>query len=139
MKVVLNFVAALAVAAGAAVAVAQSVDEEIAERIAPVGSTCMQGDECAAAAPAASASSGGTRSGEAVYKASCHTCHATGAAGAPKYGDAGAWGPRIDKGIDTLYTHAISGFNAMPARGLCMDCSDDEVKAAVDYMVEGSK
>ena len=138
MKVVLNFVAALAVAAGAAVAVAQSVDKEIAERIAPVGKTCMQGDECAAAAPAASASSG-TRSGADVYNASCMTCHATGAAGAPKFGDAAAWGPRIDKGIDTLYTHAINGFNAMPARGLCMDCSDDEVKAAVDHMVEGSK
>ncbi|WP_428819757.1 c-type cytochrome [Microbulbifer sp. MCCC 1A16149] len=139
MKVVLNFVAALAVVAGAAVAVAQSVDEQIAERIAPAGKTCMQGDECAAAAPAASASSGGTRSGSDVYTGHCAACHATGAAGAPKFGDAAAWAPRIDKGIDTLYTHAINGFNAMPARGLCMDCSDDEVKAAVDHMVEGSK
>ena len=139
MKVVLNFVAALAVVAGAAVAVAQSADEQIAERIAPAGKVCMKGDECAAAAPAAAASSGGARSGEDVYKGHCAACHATGAAGAPKFGDAGAWGPRIDKGIETLYTHAIGGFNAMPAKGLCMDCSDDEVKAAVDYMTSNSK
>ncbi|MBB5211907.1 c-type cytochrome [Microbulbifer hydrolyticus] len=139
MKVVMNFVAALAVVAGAAVAVAQSVDEQIAERLAPAGKTCMKGDECAAAAPAASASSGGTRSGEEVYKGACFSCHGTGAAGAPKFADAAAWAPRAEKGIDTLYTHAINGFNAMPARGLCMDCSDDEVKAAVDYMVENSK
>ncbi len=135
----MNFVAALAVAAGAAMAVAQSVDEEISERIAPAGKTCMKGDECAAAAPAASASSGGTRSGSDVYGAHCAACHATGAAGAPKMGDAGAWGPRVAQGMDTLYTHAINGFNAMPAKGLCMTCSDDEVKAAVDHMVEGSK
>ena len=135
----MNFVAALAVAAGAAMAVAQSVDEEISERIAPAGKTCMKGDECAAAAPAASASSGGARSGSDVYGAHCAACHATGAAGAPKFADAAAWAPRISKGMDTLYTHAINGFNAMPAKGLCMTCSDDEVKAAVDHMVEGSK
>ncbi|MCK7599139.1 cytochrome c5 family protein [Microbulbifer sp. CAU 1566] len=139
MKVVLNFVAALAVVAGAAVAVAQSVDEQIAERLAPAGKTCMKGDECAAAAPAAAASSGGARSGSDVYGAHCAACHGTGAAGAPKFGDAGAWGPRVAKGMDTLYTHALNGFNAMPAKGLCMTCSDDEVKAAVDHMVENSK
>ncbi|WP_226668491.1 c-type cytochrome [Microbulbifer aggregans] len=139
MKVVLNFVAALAVVAGAAVAVAQSVDEQIAERIAPAGKTCMKGDECAAAAPAAAASSGGARSGADVYSGHCAACHGTGAAGAPKFGDAGAWGPRVAKGMDTLYTHALNGFNAMPPKGLCMTCSDDEVKAAVDHMVENSK
>jgi len=137
MKKILGIVAALAVVAGAAVA--QSVDEEIAARIAPVGETCMQGDECAAAVAAAPAAGGAARSGEDVYKATCATCHGTRAAGAPKFGDAGAWGPRIGKGVDTLYTHAINGFNAMPAKGLCMDCSEDEVKAAVDYMVENSQ
>ena len=138
MKAILSFVAALAV--GSAVAVAQSVDEQIAERIAPVGEICMQGDECAAAAPAATASAGGgTRSGEDVYKGSCQTCHAAGVAGAPKFADAAAWAPRISKGMDTLYTHAINGFNAMPAKGLCADCSDDEIKAAVDYMADNSK
>ncbi|WP_250460330.1 c-type cytochrome [Microbulbifer litoralis] len=137
MKSILSIVAVLTV--GAAAAMAQSVDEEISERIAPAGETCMQGDECAAAAPAASAGGGGARSGKQVYDSACHTCHAAGVAGAPKFGDAGAWGPRIAKGMDTLYTHAINGFNAMPAKGLCMDCSEDEVKAAVDYMTENSQ
>lgn len=139
MKAVLNFVAALAVVAGAAVAVAQSVDDQIAERISPAGKSCMKGEECAAAAPAAAASSGGARSGSDVYGAHCAACHATGAAGAPKFADAGAWAPRIAKGMDTLFNNAINGINAMPAKGLCMTCSDDEIKAAVTHMVENSK
>lgn len=79
------------------------------------------------------------RSGEEIYKATCVTCHAAGIANAPKFGDAAAWGPRIDKGMDTLYTSVINGLNAMPPKGMCMDCSEDELKTAVDYMVEKSK
>ncbi|WHI51081.1 cytochrome c5 family protein [Microbulbifer sp. MLAF003] len=139
MKSILGIVAVLAVSAAAAVA-QQSVNEEIAERIAPAGETCMKGEECAAAVAAApEGASGGERSGESVYNASCTTCHAMGIAGAPKFGDAAAWAPRIAKGMDTLYTNAIKGINAMPPKGLCMDCSDGEIKAAVDYMVDNSK
>lgn len=138
MKSILGIVAALTVSAAAAVA--QSVDQEIAERIAPAGKTCMKGEECAAAVAAAPASaSTAGRSGEEIYNASCFTCHAAGVAGAPKLGDVAAWAPRIAKGMDTLYTNAINGINAMPPKGLCMDCSDDEIKATVDYMVEKSK
>lgn len=111
--------------------------DSIEERIKPAGDLCMAGDDCAAAAAAPVAD--GPRSGDAVYTAKCATCHATGAAGAPKLGDAAAWAPRIAKGMDVLYTSAISGLNGMPAKGLCFDCSDDELKAAVDHMVEGSK
>ncbi|MCP8899999.1 c-type cytochrome [Gilvimarinus xylanilyticus] len=114
-----------------------AVNDEIAERIAPAGTVCMAGDDCAAA-PVAAASSG-PRSGEDVYNASCNTCHGAGVAGAPKYGDPAAWADRIAKGMDTLHKHAIEGFNAMPAMGLCTTCSDDEVMAAVDYMVENSQ
>ncbi|MCO1334555.1 cytochrome c5 family protein [Microbulbifer sp. OS29] len=139
MKSILGIVAALAVSAAAAVA-QQSVNEEIAERIAPAGETCMQGEECAAAVVAApEGASAGGRSGEDIYNASCQTCHAAGIAGAPKFGDAAAWAPRIAKGMDTLYTNAINGINAMPPKGLCMDCNDDEIKAAVNYMVDNSK
>ncbi|GAB2719670.1 c-type cytochrome [Halomonas garicola] len=60
----------------------------------------------------------------------------TGAAGAPKRGDADAWAPRQEKGIDTLYDHAINGFQAMPPKGGQVSLSDDDVKAAVDYMLE---
>jgi cytochrome c5 len=77
---------------------------------------------------------------EAKYQQTCFACHGTGAAGAPKLGDAAAWAPRIEKGMDVLYTSAIDGLNGtMPAKGICMDCSDDELKLLVDYMVEKSK
>ncbi|WP_305879928.1 cytochrome c5 family protein [Simiduia sp. 21SJ11W-1] len=111
--------------------------QEIADRIAPAGKTCLAGDDCAAAPVAAVAA--GPRTGVQVYDTKCVTCHATGAAGAPKMGDAGQWAPRIGKGIDTLYANAINGINGMPAKGLCMDCSDDEIKAAVDHMVANSQ
>ena len=112
-------------------------DDEVQARIAPVGSTCMSGDDCAAApAPVAAA---GPKSGKDVYGGFCTTCHGAGVMGAPKYGTAADWAPRVAKGKDTLYTHAISGFNAMPPKGMCAACSDDEIKAAVDYMLDGSK
>ena len=111
-------------------------DDEVQARIAPVGSTCMSGDDCAAApAPAAAA---GPKSGKDVYGGFCTTCHGAGVMGAPKYGTAADWAPRAAKGKDTLYTHAINGFNAMPPKGMCAACSDDEIKAAVDYMLDGS-
>lgn len=85
------------------------------------------------------AQAAGPRSGEDVYASKCAACHVSGAAGAQKLGDKAAWAPVIAKGIDVLYTNTISGFNGMPAKGLCFDCTDDELKAAVDYMVEQSQ
>ena len=76
------------------------------------------------------------RSGDQVYNAACAGCHVSGAAGAPKTGDSGAWAARIDKGMETLVKHVIDGYNAMPARGLCADCSDQEIADAVAYMVD---
>ncbi|MFC7420707.1 c-type cytochrome [Iodobacter arcticus] len=76
----------------------------------------------------------GSKNGKAVYEAVCLSCHGTGLAGAPKFADAGAWGARISKGFETLWTHAIKGFNAMPAKGGAADLTDDEVKRAVAYM-----
>ncbi len=78
----------------------------------------------------------GPRTGEDIYGTKCIACHGSGAAGAQKLSDKDAWASVIAKGIDVLYTSTISGFDGMPAKGLCMDCSDDELKAAVDYMVE---
>ena len=80
-------------------------------------------------------------SGEQIYKKSCVGCHATGAANAPKVGDAVAWGPRIAKGNDALYSSAKMGVpgTAMMAKGTCGACSDEELEAAVDFMVSGSK
>jgi cytochrome c5 len=108
------------------------VQAQIAERIAPEGEIVKQG----AAAPAAS---GAARSGEEVFQAKCGVCHTPGVGGAPKVGSAGDWAPRIGQGMDTLYANAIKGIRGMPPKGLCMDCSDAELNAAVDYMVEKSK
>lgn len=114
------------------------------ERIKPIGKICIQGQECPGApvaaiieAPATDAgAASGARSGADIYKTTCATCHAAGIAGAPKLGDKAAWAPRIAQGKDTLYKHAISGFNAMPPKGTCMTCSDDEIKATVDFMIK---
>ncbi|EJL83694.1 cytochrome c5 [Polaromonas sp. CF318] len=73
------------------------------------------------------------KSGEEVYKAQCVTCHGTGAAGAPKFGDAGAWGPRIKTGYDTLLHSALKGKGAMGAQG-GGDFEDIEIGKAVVYM-----
>ena len=97
--------------------------------------------EAPAAAPApapAPAPVAENTAGKSVYGKTCAMCHAAGVAGAPKPGDKEDWGPRIAQGKDTLYKHAIEGFNgqkgAMPAKGGNPSLSDDEVKAAVDYI-----
>lgn len=81
--------------------------------------------------------------GKSVFNKTCSLCHAAGVAGAPKPGDTADWGPRIAQGNDLLYKHAMEGFTGakgmMPARGGNAALTDDEVKAAVDYMVELSK
>jgi cytochrome c5 len=77
--------------------------------------------------------------GQAVYKASCTVCHAAGVAGAPKTGDKAAWAPRLKTGMDALYASSIKGKGAMPPKGGNLALSDDDVKAAVDYMVGQAK
>ncbi|MDO4896986.1 MAG: c-type cytochrome [Moraxella sp.] len=110
---------------------------ELVARIAPVGKVCFDGEECdiniTVLAPAVE---GVARPGDQLYKAICATCHDAGLVGAPKTGTSD-WASRLAKGKATLYDHAINGFNAMPARGGA-DISDDEVKNAVDYILEQS-
>jgi cytochrome c5 len=77
--------------------------------------------------------------GKAIYDKACMACHATGAAGAPKFADKAAWAPRIKQGVDVLHQHAIAGIRAMPAKGGNPALSDAEVKASVDYMVGAAK
>ena len=79
--------------------------------------------------------------GEAVYKRACVGCHMTGAAGAPRLGDASAWESRIAKGSTALVQSAIHGVpgTAMTARGTCGACSDNDIKAAVEYMIAQSR
>lgn len=78
-------------------------------------------------------------SGDEIYNSKCKVCHAAGVAGAPKLGDKAAWETRIAQGMDTLVANAINGLRAMPPKGTCMDCSEADLKASVEYMVEQSK
>ena len=112
---------------------------KLIERIQPYGKVCFDGDDnCDITLTASSAGNAGEpRDGKAVYEAICQTCHGSGVLGAPKFGDAGSWAPHVAKGKATLYDHAMNGFNKMPARGGA-DIPDEEVKNAVDYMVEQS-
>ncbi len=103
--------------------------DDVESRIAPVAKIEMQ----------AGGGAGGVKDGKTVYNTVCAGCHGAGVMGAPKFGDKGAWAPRIGQGMATLTNHAINGFKGMPARGGAASLSDDEVKAAVQYMVDGSK
>jgi len=113
------------------------LEQEIVDRIQPVGTVCIEGEDCGDISVATVASgSSGPRTGEEVYSTTCFACHATGISDSPKLGDAEAWSPRIAQGMDTLLSHALNGFNVMPARGACTNCSDEEIEAAVAYMVD---
>lgn len=131
-----KWLAGLVIVACTVFAAAQQVppgtDAEIRERLAPFGQVCRTGEECG---EVASASANGARSGQQVYDQFCTACHATGVAGAPLLGDAAAWAPRIDQGMDTLWEHTLNGLNAMPPKGTCMNCSDEELRGVLDYMV----
>lgn len=145
--------------------------KEVSKRTEPVGqvnvegqapkqeaaSASSSGQEVAQAAsgsaePAAAASeSGGSgkpetheEMGKRVFSGLCFSCHGTGIPGVPQFGNKDMWAPRIAKGKDTLYQHALHGFSGnsgmqMPPKGGNPALSDDEVKAAVDYMVANSQ
>ncbi len=120
-------------------------EEIVIENIKPVGEVYIAGESEPEAPPAPAAAvadageAAGPKSGEDVYNSNCMACHGTGAAGAPKTGDVAAWAPRIAAGMDSLMANATNGLNAMPPKGLCMTCSDEELQGAVDYMVNQSQ
>ncbi|MDX1491421.1 MAG: c-type cytochrome [Pseudohongiellaceae bacterium] len=116
-------------------ATAQSSADLIAERLKPVGEVCVAGDPCAGGTAAPAAAASGEFVAENAYQQNCSVCHASGMAGAPKLGDSDEWAKRIaDKGMDGLVSNAINGINAMPARGMCMTCSDENIAELVDYL-----
>lgn len=117
----------------------------VAERIRPVAKLAVTGEDNSALAPAKpeAAAPAEELPGEQVYNMACVACHGAGVAGAPKYGDKGAWGPRVAKGIDTLHKHSIEGFQGqtgfMPPKGGRVDLADKSIMNAVDYMVAAGK
>ena len=131
---------AAAPATAAAPAVAQA-DPSVVAAIAAINAGTAGGAATvvASAAPAAGADNA---AGKKLYEAVCTACHGAGIAGAPKFGDKTAWAPRIAEGLDTLYQHAINGYQGkngvMPPKG-GSGAPDDDVKAAVRYITDASK
>lgn len=109
----------------------------ILERIRPLGQVHVKGE--ALVVTAVVPTSAAKVDGKAVYTQACFACHGTGAAGAPKLGDKGAWKARIALGSATLNEHAVKGFKTMPAKGGRADLGDAAVIAAVEYIVSESK
>ena len=116
----------------------------VEERIKPVGQIYLPGDELQASAPVVEILAepepvATVKSGPEVYNSACLACHGAGVAGAPILGNQEQWAPRIAQGLEVLKEHAINGYSGaagyMPAKGGRMDLSDDEVDAAVEYMV----
>ena len=109
--------------------------ETVEDRLQPFGNLCMQGEDCGTVAPVTVSIS---RSGIEVYNAHCFACHATGVSEAPLVG-AEEWQTRLnEKGAETLLANTKAGFNVvMPAMGTCMNCTDAELQAAIDYLIYG--
>lgn len=109
----------------------------------PAPAPTAQAPAAPAAPVVATAADDDLAKGEHVFKSTCSMCHASGAAGAPMFKSKADWGPRIAKGKPTLYAHALGGFTgdkgSMPAKGGNTSLSDDDVKAAVDYMVANAQ
>ena len=118
--------------------------EAVNTRLQPFSEVYQPGDDLTAGGPQVAAMQDAepveaAMSGPQVYNEACIACHGTGIGGAPKFGDAAAWGPRIEQGMEVLVQHAIEGYQGetgfMPPKGGRMDLSDEEVAAAVEYMV----
>lgn len=153
-------IAALGLSLAASVASAQSA----ADNIRPARSVCLAGQPCVgskvgmAAAPVAAAEEPSVEVAEqespapmamaaaepaaadafdveGTYMANCNACHAAGVANAPKLGDKAAWDARLEKGMDALMVNVMNGINAMPAKGLCMSCTQENLQEIVNYMV----
>ena len=112
------------------------IDSAILERIKPIGEVRIDSSIVVASSER---SGKAERSGEEIYSANCQGCHSSGVMGAPKFASLEDWAPRIDLGLDKLTLSAIAGKGGMPARGTCMDCSDNEIKLTVQYMLDSLK
>jgi cytochrome c5 len=120
------------------------------ERLQPFAKVAVAGQDNSALKIEPTTTAGGAAAGPAppkdgveLYEQACKACHGAGIGGAPRVGDRAAWAPRIAKGKEVLYEHAIKGFTGsagmMPAKGGRMDASDDLVKQAVDHILEMEK
>ncbi|MBT68105.1 MAG: cytochrome c5 family protein [Thiotrichales bacterium] len=109
------------------------VDNTVLERIKPVGEVRIDNNTQVASAESVETEE---RSGEEIYNSKCAGCHTSGVMDAPKYASLEDWAPRVDLGLEKLTLSAIAGKGGMPARGTCMDCSDNEIKVTVQYILD---
>jgi len=120
--------------------------DAIGERTQPFARVAVAGQDNSALAIAQVSEAGSApalavpQNAEELFNTACTACHGQGIAGAPKMGDRAAWAPRIAQGKETLYKHALEGFQGkagvMPPKGGRVDLPDDLVRQGVDYMVE---
>lgn len=112
--------------------------ETLSQRISPLGLVYLDGEISIKKATIVKKEKT-QRTGKNIYTSICSTCHKTGIADAPKFGNKSDWAPRIKQGIATLLKVAISGKGSMPPRGTCLECSDTELKSAILHMLSGVK
>lgn len=113
-------------------ALSPSTREQIKERIKPIGQVSVAKQESSLSAEQKS-------SGKVTYEQYCTVCHQEGIAGAPRFQNANDWKPRLDKqSLDELVATASKGLNAMPMKGTCMKCTDEDLKNAIQYMLPKS-
>ncbi|MFK8020258.1 MAG: cytochrome c5 family protein [Pseudomonadales bacterium] len=96
---------------------AESVEKQVTQAIASTVDATAVSDEI-----------------KTIYQRSCISCHLSGAAGAPKTHDVAAWAPKMEKGMEAVIANIKNGLNAMPPKGLCFDCSDEQYEALVNFM-----
>ena len=119
------------------------IKENIEDRIQPVGNVQIAGESVMVDTTASEAEKNDPelvvadagKPVEQIYQA-CAICHGTGVLNAPKLGDKASWEPRLAKGVEQLYTNAINGMGTMPPKGGRLDFSDEDIKRAVDYMLD---
>ncbi|MDA7440870.1 c-type cytochrome [Candidatus Pseudothioglobus singularis] len=109
------------------------VENSVLERIKPVGEVRIDTSINVASAEIVETAE---RSGEEIYNSKCAGCHTSGIMGAPKYASLEDWAPRVDLGLEKLTLSAIAGKGGMPAKGTCMDCTDNDIKITVQYMLD---
>ena len=109
------------------------VENSVLERIKPVGEVRIDTSIKVASVEIVETAE---RSGEEIYNSKCAGCHTSGVMGAPKYASLEDWAPRVGLGLEKLTLSAIAGKGGMPAKGTCMDCTDNDIKITVQYMLD---
>ena len=111
-------------------------DELVSSRLNSSVAICLEGQSCGQATAMNVAVTGGARSAESIYTSGCAACHDAGVAGAPMMGNKSQWEARQAKGYEMLVNNAYNGINGMPAKGLCADCTEEEIGRADQFMLD---